>query len=347
MADRRILARAIGSTQFEDRCIGAMLGAACGDILGANVEFLTRDEIRLQYGRVLEFLDSDWRPFGRYTDDTEMTLALATSLVRCGALDAADCARAYAEFFVSEPGRGYGPGVSKILESLRLGADYRHTGRAVYPEGSYANGGAMRIAPVALAFRNAPAAVLREAVRLAILATHVHPEAVDGAFIQALAIAELASIADASRFDERRFLRRLHGAAETAEVRNRLGIVLDAAATSPDETILAAVCTPNQFGDHFQIRAGEAVACALWEFIRCWSDPEECLVRAVGLGGDTDTVACLTGAMAGALHGSAWIPLRWYENMENGAGVGRDHLVQTARQLARLDLRACPSPDGA
>ena len=54
----------------------------------------------------------------------------------------------------------------------------------VYPEGSYANGGVMRIAPVGLAFRNASNDQLHSAVVSALLCTHVHPEAIDGAYIQ-------------------------------------------------------------------------------------------------------------------------------------------------------------------
>ena len=52
--------------------------------------------------------------------------------------------------------------MSKILTMLADGADYRTTGRAVYAEGSFANGGAMRIAPLGLAFHHADDAVLRE-----------------------------------------------------------------------------------------------------------------------------------------------------------------------------------------
>src|SRR5262245_23482386 len=85
------LGRAIAKSPFEDKCIGCLLGVACGDILGANLEFKSRAEIMSEHGRVEEFLHSSWRPLGRYTDDTEMTLALATSLIECQGIDAAHC----------------------------------------------------------------------------------------------------------------------------------------------------------------------------------------------------------------------------------------------------------------
>ena len=63
----------------EDRCIGCLLGTACGDILGAAVEG-SADTIRGHHGELRDFQDTI-RGFGCYTDNTEMTLALATSLV--------------------------------------------------------------------------------------------------------------------------------------------------------------------------------------------------------------------------------------------------------------------------
>jgi len=335
-----ILGDAVGNTPYEDRCIGSLVGCAVGDILGANVEFKSREEIKRAYGRVEDFLDSDWRPLGTFTDDTEMTLALASNLVECGTLDPAHCAAAYARYFSAPPKRGYGPAVSKILAMLNEGADFRITGRAVYPEGSYANGGAMRIGPVGLAYRNGDDAVLRETVRLALLCTHVHADAVDGAFIQAKAVAELVRVESPERLDLAAFFAALRSLAETSAIRDRLDIVVKAHADRwSDEALLSAICTPNQFGAQFQIHAAEAVACALWAFANAQADPEECIIRAVGLGGDTDTIGALAGTLAGALHGTAWLPRRWYDMIENRPGIGRDHLVGLARQLATLDLR--------
>ncbi len=184
----------LGSSLHEDRCLGSLLGCACGDILGARFEFQSRCEVlRAQVG-ISSFVEAPALARGRFTDDTEMTLALATSLIECGRLDAAHCASTYARFFSSEPRRGYGPAASRVLAMLCAGTDYRTTGRAIYPEGSFANGGAMRIAPIGLAFRNADDQTLRDAVALALLCTHVHPDAVDGAFMQAKAVAKLAQM---------------------------------------------------------------------------------------------------------------------------------------------------------
>ena len=86
------------------------------------------------------------------------------------------------------------------------------------------------------------------------------------------------------------------------------------------------------------IRASQAVAAALWAFLRYGKNPEECIIRAVGFGGDTDTIGAMAGALMGALHGSSWIPAGWYDNIENGVH-GRDEIVILARQLAGFDIR--------
>lgn len=66
--------------------------------------------------------------------------------------------------------------------------------------------------------------------------------------------------------------------------------------------------------------------------------PEECVIRAVNVGGDTDTIGAMAGAVMGALHGRQWIPARWFDNIENGED-GRDEMIELGRRLARLDVR--------
>lgn len=67
----------------------------------------------------------------------------------------------------------------------------------------------------------------------------------------------------------------------------------------------------ESIADEFQIRATDAVACALRALTRHWADPEAAIIAAVHYGGDTDTIAAMAGALAGALHGAAWVPTRW------------------------------------
>jgi len=107
------------TVNHEDRCIGCLLGVACGDILGAAVEGLSASSIREMCGELRDFMDTS-RGFGCYTDDTQMTLALAASLVECGCVDAEHVSAKYAEFY--EPWRGYGGAAHRVMQALKRGA---------------------------------------------------------------------------------------------------------------------------------------------------------------------------------------------------------------------------------
>lgn len=316
------------SITYEHRCVGCLLGTACGDILGAAVEGMAASEIRGLYGEVRDFMDVG-RGFGCYTDDTQMTLALATSLVECGRVDAAHVSATYADFY--ESWRGYGGAAHRVMRLLADGGDYRGTGRLQFPDGSFGNGGAMRIAPVGLAYRHASDDVLAEAVEDALLCTHVHPEAIDGALVQAKAVA-IAATTTPTTFAPANMVQTLAGVCRTETMQAKLAALADGLRQNDEDPFVIA-----RVGNG--IRASQAVAAALWAFLRYWRLPEECIIRAVNFGGDTDTIGAMAGALAGAFHGNSWIPARWYERIENGEH-GRDEIAALARRLAALDIRS-------
>lgn len=320
------MAASVESGSHEDRVIGCLLGTACGDILGAGVEGWSAESIQARYGKLRDFLETA-RGLGCYTDDTQMTLALAASLVEKGWVDAKDVAEKYAEFY--EPRRGYGAAAHRVMGALQSGADYRETGRIEFREGSFGNGGAMRIAPIGLAYRHASDEEFCRAVEAALVCTHIHPEAIDGAMVQARAVAKLAT-SQPSGFDRRGLVEALVGKSQRFAVQRKLEILLEHLdkGTSDEEVIYVV-------GNG--VRTSEAVAAALWAFLRYGDAPEECLVRAVNFGGDTDTIGAMVGAQLGSLYGAGWIPRRWYELIENGR-QGRDWIVELGRRLAQLEV---------
>jgi ADP-ribosylglycohydrolase len=102
-------------------------------------------------------------------------------------------------------------------------------------------------------------------------------------------------------------------------------------------------------GNTFQIKATEAVPCALWIICVSYREPEECLIRGVNMGGDADTVAAMIGDIVGALHGREWIPARWYDNIESNSeenmGRGRDFAIDLAKKLAVMNLNSVLDDD--
>ena len=317
------------SQPLEARSLGILLGTAAGDILGAGVEGFSREQIVVTHGEVRDFKPTS-RGFGCYTDDTEMALALAQSIVDCNGVDGEHCSKLYADYY--NPQRGYGGGAHQVLKALKDGADFRDTGRMSFSDGSFGNGGAMRIAPVGFVYRNADDATLKQAVFNAVRCTHVHPEGVDGAVVQAKATA-LLSLADNNEFlAPAPLLEQLSNISTTAVMKENilyLGEVLERGI--PDNTAV------KNLGNG--IRASEAVSCAILAALRYSSTPEEAVIKSVNFGGDTDTIGAMTGALMGALHGNAWIPKRWLDNMENGK-YGKDYIAGLATKLAAVRVIA-------
>ncbi len=308
-----------------DRCTGAIVGTAFGDALGAAVEGRTAEEIASEYGEVRNYIDSRMGA-GFYTDDTQMTLAMARSLVRTGKIDGADCARSCAEVF--DAGRGYGRSAIEILKALGEGADYTETGTMLFPEGSYGNGAAMRIAPIGLFCGEIDPHLMRSWVFEAVRATHVHEEAIDGALVLAVAIGILSRLDDDAEVDGPAFLQELSPYCRTMEMRSRVVLAsrLLEEETTPEEVV-------QLLGNG--VRTLESVPTALYAAMKYLDNPEQALVAAVGYGGDTDTIAAMTGAVVGAFRGARAFPVRWHEGLERGDD-GYDALLSVARELSKI-----------
>lgn len=312
----------------KSRFVGSLLGCACGDVLGAAVEMQPRAEILRQYpGLVRDFQPSErGLGFGCYTDDTEMTLALARAILHSGRVDSAECAAAYAAAFT--PQRGYGRSATEILTALQQGADWRRTGDMLFAGGSYGNGGAMRIAPVGLLYGQLDYFQLFEKVTAAVWMTHTHEEAIGAALLQARAIGLLANSGEVP--DPLQFLQQLRCFAPELILSQRLQQVAE---------LLQARADADRVAETFGcgVRSADSWPPAIWAALRYLDDPEEAIIQAVNLGGDTDTVGAMTGALVGALHGEGWLPERWLEQLENGSN-GRDELIAVAEKLADVSV---------
>jgi ADP-ribosylglycohydrolase len=150
--------RAVGDTMSLSRGNRGIIGAILGDIVGSVHEHTATKTTRFAL----------FTKYSRFTDDTVLTIATADAIMSDG-----DYARAYREWAGRYPDRGYGKQFRKWLATPNAG-----------PYGSFGNGSAMRVSPVAYAF-NSIEEVLAEAKRSASV-THDHPEGIKGA--QAVAL---------------------------------------------------------------------------------------------------------------------------------------------------------------
>jgi poly(ADP-ribose) glycohydrolase ARH3 len=292
------------------RARGALLGVLVGDALGMPYEGTARNdlpsEIPLRGGRL---------PAGSYTDDTEMTIVLAESLLRCDVVDEADLGPAFVA--AHDPRRGYSTSTLRVLALIAEGLPGPAAARRIFEErGSLGNGAAMRVAPVAVRFYDDSVLCDAQARRSAAV-THAHPAGIDAAAVQAAAVAAAIDGADPLAAAER--------AATTGEMREALAAVACACAISltPESLAQEAAGVPPTGPPS----VAAAVVAGAWA-----SDFRDAVTLAVQAGGDTDTVAAMAGAIAGARFGAAAIPREWLDVVENGER-GRDHLDRLAREL--------------
>lgn len=284
-----------------ERFEGCLLGLALGDAWGAPHE-----------GGPIERLV--WRVIGttkqgerRWTDDTQMSLDVAESLVAKGGVDADDLARRFAGSY--RWSRGYGPGAAKLLKRVSRGANWQEANRSVYPEGSFGNGGAMR-APVVGLYYAARLDELAGAARRSASVTHAHPLGLEGAVLVAFATAH------AARGDRPLdVLRRASERCELTPFVTRIGAAMTWMA-SADEPPAADVS--RRLGNG--IAASESVVTAIYVALRFLERPfDDMLDFIVACRGDVDTIAAMAGAVWGAANGSGRLPPEKLARLEQRA----------------------------
>lgn len=300
---------------------GSALGTFIGDAMGMPVEGWSSAEIQQHHG-MLCGLSSGRFPLGSYTDDTEMTIGLLESLVKAGEFTPKLAADRFLENY--HPYRGYGGRIQGIMDRLAEGESWETVGTD-----SYGNGSAMRVSPVGFFyFNDLDAAAEFAAVQASI--THRHPEALGGAVMQALAVAQATEAGLKGRFPDRtRFLTTLasYGRKHAPQTCRR---VMDLASLRPGPITELIPRIQERFACN--VRAAEAVGPAIAAFL--YTDSfRKAVTLAVNLGGDTDTIGAMAGAMAGAYYGVSGLPREWIAPLENGE-KGCDYVLTLARRAA-------------
>ena len=291
---------------IHDRALGAFLGLAVGDAVGTTLEFCSRDtQPRLEDmvgGGPFDL------PAGAWTDDTAMALALADSLAESKTLDCRDLMDRFVKWWrdgdYSWSGDCFDIGNTTCQALTR----YLRTGDPVAGSTdpwSAGNGSLMRLAPVALRFRHDRPRLLAAAADQS-RTTHGAEEAVDAC----RAFGELLADAIAgSPFSDVLAPRRFTGAAAITQV------IAGSWRGRTRDTIRSS---------GYVVRTLEA---AIWSVART-GDFRGAVLLAANLADDADTVAAVTGQLAGALYGLNAIPDHWRERV-----AWKDRLLAAARRL--------------
>jgi len=304
--------------ELKKKFIGGMIGAAVGDALGAPYEFQGRNQV----GR---YFNIDSHKNLLYTDDTQLMIALAESIVENGD----DFARSFgaklvkwaekmsndANAFMRKPGSACMAGAKKFSEGK--------SPESCGIEGALGDGAAMRIIPIGL-FYDAKEISLN-AKRSSEL-THRDPRIYTSSSALAYAISKLKN-SDRDNFNPFKFLDELVEYSDECESQfgrkekwNFSDALKDMKNSYPSRAFIGRT---ENIG-----RCFDTVPLAIYCFLLHPYDFTKAVSEAVLLGKDTDTSACITGGMSGTFNGIDAIPEKLIQKLED-----REKIVNLASAL--------------
>ena len=337
------------------RAYGALAGLALGDALGMPTQAMSPEQIRAVYGRITGLVDGDasqpyapGMPAGSVTDDTEQALLIASLLVRGRgtssgrvALDAGEFAHALLAWEDSMIERGsldlLGPSTKAALERVRAGEDPLTVGGA-----GTTNGAAMRVTPIGIAMPTADPQAFADAVWSSCQVTHATRQGFQSAALVAAAVSFGIDAARSPSLDLRSLLWKALSYVDSLPERG---------AWTPDPDVVAATrramqlvanpasssleCLIEQVGT--SVASAQAIPMAFALLAR---DPSpQALLDAANIGGDTDTIGAIAGAILGAALGFEVFVGRGLAQVELAS-----HLDLPSVALELLELRAAHEP---
>jgi len=299
--------------KLKSKFLGCLVGTAIGDALGAGREGMgmsgNEDIVSLaeKLGQLI------------YTDDTHMTIGIAESLIERNGFDGEHMAQTFIENYEAEPWRGYGSGPPRIFGMIKSGEAWYSAANRLYRGGSFGNGSAMRVAPVGLLYsRNLEK--LREIAYQSSSITHSHELGKEGAALQACAVALALNTSSDEDIDREVFLSRLQDFIQDRLYKEKVARIRELLGEQDKAKVVAVL------GNGME--APRSVPTAIYCFLRQPQSYKDAVIYAVSLGGDTDTIAAMAGAISGGYLGIEAIPSEWRAKLEN-----REYIETLAEKL--------------
>lgn len=290
--------------------IATLVGCAIGDALGNPFEMRPAASPMLkEWDGLFKAGGTFWKgEAGQYTDDTLMSIALASSLIEKEGFDVEHVAAQYLAWYETGNTRGIGTTTAAACVNLKLGALWNESGLTHSVDGLPAggNGTAMRAAPIGLFYRN-NIGTLMESALLDASITHNSLEPKMGSIAVALATAFLSN----GTHSQIGVLEEVKDILSESVVKQKLEL---AYAHLKDETSPILALADIGVSGYVPETVGAAFYC-----FAATDNFKDAVVMAVKAGGDTDTTAAIVGALAGTYYGLEGIPSEYKDQVENFA----------------------------
>jgi ADP-ribosylglycohydrolase len=326
----------------EDRFTGCLIGQCVGDAVGFMVEGCPPAVCHPYADAIL--LDQRVDPvrkgpftLGQYSDDSQLARELMESYVDFGRFDPADYAGRIAALFAGNRVVGGGWATAEAAARLTAGVPWQRAGT---PAPNAGNGSAMRAGPIGLMFYDEPDRLIAAATDQGRI-THADRRCSAGA----VAIAgSVALVLREESLEPKAFLAQLAEWAGTVE--ETVGIALhflsEWIGLPPDDVVdrVVAASQPDFSHVHEGISpfVTESVLWSLYAFLRTPDDYTSAIHTAIIAGGDVDTTAAMTGAIAGARNGLEAIPPALVERVNDQGNWGAGQLEVLAGKVWRLKV---------
>ncbi len=232
----------------------------------------------------------------RWTDDTQMSIDIMESLVQLGRVEPDDLARRFAASY--RWSRGYGPATARVLKRIARGQKWEIANTAVYAEGSFGNGAAMRVPMLAMFYAGRPHE-LDDAVRRSAVVTHAHPLAIEGAIVIAHATAIAAQDGSTTELLDAASARCVHP------------LMIDRLALARRWLADGRPAHPTEIASKLGRGIASADSCITALYLAAHFRERDYmdLQRVVSqIGGDADTIGAMAGAIWGAARGVPAVP---------------------------------------
>jgi ADP-ribosyl-[dinitrogen reductase] hydrolase len=294
-----------GPANSRERVLGGLWGSLVGDALGVPVEFTDRATVQADPVTDMRGFGTHHQPPGTWSDDGALTLCTVDSLLN-------------AEFDIQDMGNRFvqwmngglwaatgvvfdiGATTADALRQIAAGTPADRAGR--HYDHSNGNGSLMRILPVVLRFRHEPTTQFAARLESASAITHGHAKSKMACVFYGLMVRQLLlgrSRQDSLAAAREEFSHWCAGASDTTAFRR---VLQDDFATLPENEVVSSGYVLH------------TLHASLWALLST-SDFKACLLKAVNLGGDTDTTGCVAGGLAGVHYGLDAIPSKWREDL--------------------------------